>query len=180
MVSVSACVDDRFRIGTVNSCSRDSLRPCKSEWTAEEQRCRISVSSASVAACKLRRKSAESRLDAECRDAILSPSTSVGITRAKTPRPALGVGSFEVCRESRSSVRRTVLERISSSNTARGDTSPAYSFTSLSKENVPWLMARVFGRPFRVINRRSVSHPRTTRSDGIRVVVSASKPQADG
>jgi hypothetical protein len=72
-------------------------------------------------------------------------------------------------------MRRTLLERMSSSKTARGDTSPPYSFTNRLKEAFPPPKASEFGSPLRVRKRGSVSHPSTTRSQGALVARSESR-----
>lgn len=66
-------------------------------------------------------------------------------------------------------MRRTFFERISSSKTARGDTSPPYSLTNRSNEDCALPTESDWGFPFLVRNCRSVSHPCTTRAEGILV-----------
>lgn len=109
--------------------------------------------------------------------AILRLSTRVGITCASVPSPLLRPGALKACNTSRWPARRTVLERISSSNTARGDTSPPYSLTSRSNEDVPPRESDLGCPP--VINLRSVNHPLTTRSAGMGVVESGAGPVDD-
>jgi hypothetical protein len=96
--------------------------------------------------------------------------------RASEPSLFRGLGSSIACSSSRFPARRTVLEPMSSSNTARRETSPPYSFARRSNENPFPPKTKVFGRPRRVRNLRSVSHPRTTLSEGIRLAKADSKP----
>lgn len=145
---------------------------------ADKHRCRINASSDSVVARNLKRYSIDPIVEDGWADAILRPSTRVGMTRASGPRPLRRFGNLAVCRSKRFPARRTVLERTSSSSTARGETSPPYSFTSRSNEKAPPVRARDLGRFCRFRNRRSSSHPRTTRSEGVRVVELGSKHPA--
>jgi hypothetical protein len=94
------------------------------------------------------------------------------MTRANGPRPAPAFGRLDACKAIRSPERATAFERISSSKTARGETSPPNSFTSRSNEGLLPATTRVLGRPLRVRNRLSVIHPLTTRSAGMRAVAS--------
>lgn len=139
----------------------------------DEQRSRSSASSTALAAFIFSRYKLESIELTDWFAAILIPSTSEGMTRVSAPRPCLG---YEEIRSfTRSPARETLLERASSSKTARGDISPPYSLTSPRKERLPPSSGSDFGSPFRVRNRRSVSQPRATRSAGMRVVGSDSK-----
>lgn len=139
-----------------------------------EHRSRIRASSAVLDACSLKRNKRESIALAGSRDAILNPSTRVGMTRPRAPSVLFGIGNLDIWSVSRAPARRTLLELMSFSKTARGDMSPPYSFTNRSND-FPLPAASAFGFPLRVRNRRSVSHPCTTRSTGMRVVRVGSK-----
>lgn len=166
-VIVNVCLEERFRIGIVNWRSRDSFKPYRSDWMLEEQRSRIRASSAVLGACSFRRYKSDSMSFLCSREAILRPSTSVGIIRVSVPRLGLVIGNFDTRSLSRSPVRRTFRERINSSETARGDISPPNSLTKRSNSDFAPPIANNFGFPFCVRNRGSVSHPCTTRSDGM-------------
>lgn len=169
-VTVSVCLDECFRTGMVSCRSRDSLKPCNRERALDEQRSRISASSDALDACSFRRNKSESIAFAGWRDTTLKPSTSVGMMRVIGARPVLEIGDLDILSFSRPPAQTTLFERVSSSKTARGDMSPPWSLTRRLKEEFAPPIASDFGCPFCVRNRRSVSHPSTTRSHGELVV----------
>lgn len=157
---------------------RDSFKPYSSDSALDEHLSRINESSRALDARNLKRYKDESMAIGGSRDAILRASTRVGMIRVSAPRPLRGLGNLAVSSLSRSPVRSTLRERMSSSKTARGDMSPPCSFTNRSKEDFAPPTVSDFGLPSRVRNRRSVNHPCMTRSEGT-VVVRCGNPAVD-
>lgn len=149
--------------------SSDSLNPQSVDWMLDEHRSRSRANSTALDACIFRRYKLESIGLIDGLEAILRPSTSEGIMRISAPSPRLGIGNLEMWSFSRSPARWILLDRVSSSITARGDISPPYSLTSRWKESLLPSNGNDLGFPFRVRNRWSLSHPCTTRSEGMRV-----------